>query len=55
MLNTVTFTEAGGRTTLKLLVDCPTKEVRDAIVDSGMEVGLQEQMDLLEEIAVSLR
>jgi hypothetical protein len=33
----------------------PTKEVRDAIIDSGMETGMQEQMDLLEEIAASLR
>jgi uncharacterized protein YndB with AHSA1/START domain len=54
-LNVVTFTEVDGRTTLELLVETPSKEVRDAIIDSGMEVGMQEQMDLLEEIAVSLR
>jgi uncharacterized protein YndB with AHSA1/START domain len=54
-LNIVTFTEADGRTTLELLTECGSKEVRDAIIDSGMEVGMQEQMDLLEEIAVSLR
>ena len=55
VLNTVTFTEADGRTRLELLTDCGTKEVRDAIVNSGMEVGMQEQMDLLEQIAASLR
>jgi uncharacterized protein YndB with AHSA1/START domain len=55
VLNTVTFTEADGRTTLELLTDCGTKEIRDAIVNSGMEVGMQEQMDLLEQIAASLR
>lgn len=33
----------------------PSKEVRDAIIDSGMEVGMQEQMDLLEQIGISLR
>jgi uncharacterized protein YndB with AHSA1/START domain len=55
VLNTVTFTEADGRTTLELLSDCGSKEVRDAIIGSGMEVGMQEGMDLLEEVAVSLR
>jgi hypothetical protein len=28
--------------------------VRDIIIDSGMEIGMQEGMDLLEEIAISL-
>jgi uncharacterized protein YndB with AHSA1/START domain len=55
VLNTVTFAEADGRTTLTLLVDCPSKAVRDAIIDSGMEAGMQEGMDLLEQVAVSLR
>jgi uncharacterized protein YndB with AHSA1/START domain len=54
-LNIVTFTEAGGRTTLTLLVQCTSKELRDTIIDSGMEVGMQEGMDLLEQVAVSLR
>jgi uncharacterized protein YndB with AHSA1/START domain len=54
-LNIVTFTEAGGRTTLTLLVHCTSKELRDAIIDSGMEGGIQEGMDLLEQVAVSLR
>jgi uncharacterized protein YndB with AHSA1/START domain len=53
-LNTLTLTEADGRTTLTLLVDAPSKEVRDAIVESGMEEGLQDALDLLEEVAVSL-
>jgi uncharacterized protein YndB with AHSA1/START domain len=54
-LNTATFTAADGRTTLSLLTECPSRELRDAIIDSGMETGLQEQMDVLEELAVSLR
>jgi uncharacterized protein YndB with AHSA1/START domain len=54
-INEVTFSEAGGRTTLSLLVRTPNRQVRDAIIDSGMEVGMQEQMDLLEELARSLR
>jgi uncharacterized protein YndB with AHSA1/START domain len=53
-VNTATFTESGGRTSLTLLVDAPSKEVRDAIVDSGMEDGLQDALDLLEEAAISL-
>jgi uncharacterized protein YndB with AHSA1/START domain len=55
VVTTTTFAEVDGRTTLTLLTDAPTKDVRDAIIDSGMETGMQEQMDLLEQIAVSLR
>ena len=54
-LNTMTLTEAGGRTTLELLVQHATKEHRDGHVESGMEDGLQDSLDLLEEVAVSLR
>jgi uncharacterized protein YndB with AHSA1/START domain len=54
-VNTATFTEKDGRTTLTLLVQAPSKEARDAIVESGMEDGLQDALDLLEELAVSLR
>ena len=54
-LNTATFAEQDGRTTLTVLVQAPSKTVRDAIVDSGMEAGMQDAMDLLEEVAVSLR
>ena len=54
-LNTLTLTETDGRTTLTILVEAPSREVRDAIIDSGMEAGMQDAMDLLEEIAVSLR
>jgi uncharacterized protein YndB with AHSA1/START domain len=54
-LNTATFTEENGRTTLTLLVQAPSKLTRDAIIDSGMEAGLQDALDLLEEVAVSLR
>ena len=54
-LNTVTFTEVDGRTTLTLLAQVPTRELRDEILSSGMEVGMQEQMELLEQLAISLR
>jgi uncharacterized protein YndB with AHSA1/START domain len=54
-LNIVTFTELDGRTTLTVLVQCTTQELRDVIIDSGMEAGMQEGMDLLEQVAISLR
>jgi uncharacterized protein YndB with AHSA1/START domain len=54
-VNTATFTEADGRTTLTILVQAPSKETRDAIIDSGMEAGLQDALDLLEQVAISLR
>jgi uncharacterized protein YndB with AHSA1/START domain len=53
-LNIVTFTEVDGRTTLSILVQCATRELRDRILESGMETGMQEQMDLLEQVAISL-
>ncbi len=54
-LNTLTLTEAGARTTLTILVQHSSKEHRDAHVNSGMEAGMQDAMDLLEQVAVSLR
>jgi uncharacterized protein YndB with AHSA1/START domain len=54
-VDTVTFTEADGRTTLTMLVQHASKEHRDAHVNSGMEGGMQESMDALEEVARSLR
>lgn len=53
-VNTVTLTEQDGRTTMNVLIDCPSPEVRDAIVESGMEAGMQDAYDLLEEVAISL-
>ncbi|HET8822182.1 MAG TPA: SRPBCC family protein [Thermoleophilaceae bacterium] len=54
-LNTLTLTEADGRTKLEILVQHETKEHRDAHVNSGMEDGLQDALDLLEQVAGSLR
>jgi len=52
--NTITLTEADGRTTVTILVQTKSKASRDAIIDSGMEYGLQKALDLLEQVAVSL-
>jgi uncharacterized protein YndB with AHSA1/START domain len=54
-LNTATFTEADGRTTLTILVQHESREHRDAHIESGMEAGMQDAFDLLEQVAVSLR
>jgi uncharacterized protein YndB with AHSA1/START domain len=54
-LVTTTFTERDGRTTLSQLTQCPSQELRDMIVGSGMESGMQEAMDALEQVALSLR
>jgi uncharacterized protein YndB with AHSA1/START domain len=54
-LNTVTFAEADGRTTLTMLVQHASKEARDTHMASGMEAGMREAMDLLERVANALR
>ena len=53
-LNTMTLVERDGTTTLTTLVQCRTQEIRDAIIESGMEGGMQEAFDKLEEVARSL-
>jgi uncharacterized protein YndB with AHSA1/START domain len=55
VVNTITFEERHGVTTLTILTECPSQEVRDIIINSGMEAGMQEAMDLLEQVAISLR
>jgi len=54
-VDTITFTEQDGRTTLTILVQHESKEHRDGHVESGMEAGMQESMSHLEEVARSLR
>jgi uncharacterized protein YndB with AHSA1/START domain len=51
----VTFAEENGRTTLTMLVQHRNQEDRDAHLNSGMEAGMQESMDRLEQVAKSLR
>ena len=54
-VSTATFTEQDGRTTLTLLVQHTSREHRDMHINSGMEDGLQEALDYLEQVAASLR
>lgn len=53
-VNTVTFEEHDGRTTVVTTSRYPSKEVRDLVIESGMEVGAAESYDRLEELAMSL-
>lgn len=52
-VNTVDFAESTGRTTLTILVEHQTREFRDKHVNSGMEDGLQDALDLLDQVASS--
>jgi uncharacterized protein YndB with AHSA1/START domain len=54
-VDTLTLTEVDGRTLLTVLVQHTSKEHRDGHINSGMEGGMQEAMDLLEQVAASLR
>jgi uncharacterized protein YndB with AHSA1/START domain len=54
-VDTLTLTEQGGHTTLTILVQHQTKAHRDAHLESGMEAGLQDALDLLEQVAATLR
>ena len=54
-LDTLTLAEKNGRTILTILVEHQTKVHRDAHIESGMEGGLQDALDLLEQVAISLR
>jgi uncharacterized protein YndB with AHSA1/START domain len=53
-LVTVTLTETDGRTHMEMLCEYKDKTDRDAVIESGMEGGMQESMDALEKVAVSL-
>ncbi|HXV53090.1 MAG TPA: SRPBCC family protein [Solirubrobacterales bacterium] len=53
-LDTLTLTEEDGRTKLSILVEHEKQEHRDGHIESGMEGGMQESMDALEEVAKSL-
>ena len=54
-VNTMTLTESNGRTTMRVLVQHAVKAHRDAHIESGMEAGMQDAFDLMEEVATSLR
>lgn len=51
---TVTFEEQGGKTRLISRSLYPSKEVRDAVLSTGMEQGMRETMDQLDTLVASL-
>jgi uncharacterized protein YndB with AHSA1/START domain len=53
-LNVVTLEENDGVTTLTVLVQCPNAETRDAIIQSGMEGGLQVSYNRLEDLVTQV-
>jgi uncharacterized protein YndB with AHSA1/START domain len=54
-VSTATFAEQGGQTTLTILVEHTSQEHRDMHLSSGMEEGMNESLDHLEQVAASLR
>jgi uncharacterized protein YndB with AHSA1/START domain len=53
-LDTMTLTESAGRTILQTLVRHSTPQGRDGHLASGMEGGMQEALDKLEQVALTL-
>jgi uncharacterized protein YndB with AHSA1/START domain len=53
-VDTLTLTEHNCRTTLTLLVQHTDQASRDAHINSGMEDGMQEAMDQLEQVTAAL-
>jgi uncharacterized protein YndB with AHSA1/START domain len=54
-LCTYTFHDAGGRTTVGAHTQLRTREDRDAMLDSGMEHGVQAAWELWDRVALALR
>jgi len=54
-LVTATFTEADERTILTLVIDHTSKANRDGALKSGMEAGMQDAFDLIDEVLRSLQ
>lgn len=52
-VNTLTFDEEDGVTTMTILVRHQSKEARDATIASGMETGLQHSLDRVDRIVAA--
>jgi uncharacterized protein YndB with AHSA1/START domain len=53
-VSTLELTEEDGRTRVTILIEYPNRETRDMVISTGMEGGLQEALDHLEAVAISL-
>jgi uncharacterized protein YndB with AHSA1/START domain len=54
-LVTMTLVDKDDRTFMEVLIETRDKDGRDAIINSGMESGMQESYDALEQVATSLK
>ena len=54
-VTTVTFSEEGGWTTVTVTTRYPTREIRDFVIQTGMEQGAAESYDRLAERLETLR
>ena len=54
-VNTTTFEEADGQTIVTLRIQCGSKEVRDTMMQSGMDRGVAYSYDRLETMLASKR
>ena len=53
-VNTLTLEEQDGVTTMTIITSFPTREARDAVIESGMEDGLQVSLNRAEAILARL-
>jgi uncharacterized protein YndB with AHSA1/START domain len=54
-LVTTVFTEENGKTRITVTAEYPTKEIRDTVLDTGMERGAAISYDRLEDLVAELR
>jgi len=52
-VNNTSFVETDGRTVLTILTQTGSKDMRDGIIASGMEDGMQEQMEHIDNLIAS--
>lgn len=50
LVETVSFEDLGGRTNVKTVSVCPSKEDRDGMLSSGMEDGMSQSYERLDEL-----
>ena len=54
-INTVMFTESGGRTTITHTILYPSREARDAALETGMKDGIEQSFARLDRLLRTLR
>jgi uncharacterized protein YndB with AHSA1/START domain len=54
-INTVVFTESAGQTTITVTVRYPSKEARDAALQTGMKEGMDQGFARLDRLLLTLR